>query len=353
MYAIDQYVLSGRSAIIYVDPFLEVQMGGGVSSSDLAPLFAAWGVDFDAQKIVADRQVSMLLPNSAGSGNVSRLNWLALTGELVNKQDLVTADINTLYLVSAGHIAAANEELDLQPLMQTTENSALVDTFSAFDPKTLLQNFVSMGEPLNLAVRIAGNLTSGFADRDGQEGHISSTDSANLLLFADVDMLRDELWLQRQNFFGQTITRTLSDNVAMLVNAIEKMQGNTDLISLRSRKVPSYPFHLVQDLQRDAEAKFLAKEQELTARLTQLQSKIDKVTQDNGQLFLAASNKKVLSQFNAQLAQTRKELRRVQHSLNADIENLGTLIKFLNVILLPILIILLSLVVPRYLGIKN
>ena len=65
-YAIDQFVLRGGRALIFVDPNSELagaatqgfQQGGGPTPSDLPKLFKAWGISYDPGKVVADRDLA-------------------------------------------------------------------------------------------------------------------------------------------------------------------------------------------------------------------------------------------------------------------------------------------------------
>ncbi|MEJ2024744.1 MAG: GldG family protein [Deltaproteobacteria bacterium] len=57
-YAVDQYVLSGGNAMVFVDPYCVSDTAGrsfmGPPGSSLPKLFKAWGVSFDATKVVTD-----------------------------------------------------------------------------------------------------------------------------------------------------------------------------------------------------------------------------------------------------------------------------------------------------------
>src|SRR3546814_10278748 len=61
LFAIDQYLLGGGKAAIFVDPLAESEAGagggpmGGASSSTLQPIFDAWGLEMPTDKVVADR----------------------------------------------------------------------------------------------------------------------------------------------------------------------------------------------------------------------------------------------------------------------------------------------------------
>jgi ABC-type uncharacterized transport system involved in gliding motility auxiliary subunit len=76
LYAIDQYVLGGGHALVFLDPMSEVAMaaqGGGQgmapSSSDMKPLLRAWGVDYDSSRIVLDRALAQAVQTSTDPRN--------------------------------------------------------------------------------------------------------------------------------------------------------------------------------------------------------------------------------------------------------------------------------------------
>ena len=63
LYAIDQFVMRGGKLLAFVDPVAETDRPRGrcracrcpASATDLGPLLAAWGVDYDRQKWSATR----------------------------------------------------------------------------------------------------------------------------------------------------------------------------------------------------------------------------------------------------------------------------------------------------------
>ena len=59
LYSIDQFVLKGGRVLVFADPNAESDMMAamgqqGPNSSDLEKLFKAWGVQYDASKVVLD-----------------------------------------------------------------------------------------------------------------------------------------------------------------------------------------------------------------------------------------------------------------------------------------------------------
>ena len=137
-----------------------------------------------------------------------------------------------------------------------------------------------------------------------------------------------------------------ASNGDFVVNAVDNLLGSDDLISLRTRGMSARPFLAVQEIQRDAELKFRAKERELTDKLKDVEKKLSELQGQGGPAAGAEPGKTILSkdqqeaieQFRGELVQTRRELRDVQHELHKDIEGLGVRLKFLNIGLVPILI---------------
>ncbi len=60
----------------------------------------------------------------------------------------------------------------------------------------------------------------------------------------------------------------------------------------------------------------------------------------NSDLILSSEQAREIEKFRLEQLKTRKELRAVQHELQKNIERLGTKLKFVNIGLIPLLIIL-------------
>ena len=177
LYAIDQYVLGGGRALIFVDPVAEAAAappdpsGFGFSppsSSDLPELFAAWGVQFSASQVVADNFNALSVNTEFGVRPVRHLGLLGLTAASIDADDVVTAGLGSINLGIAGHFTLAeNSAVTLVPLLSSSPESALVEA-SRFqflpDPGELLNEFTATGETYVLAARLEGPLTTAFPD---------------------------------------------------------------------------------------------------------------------------------------------------------------------------------------------
>jgi len=364
LYAIDQFVVAGGNALIFVDPIADVDpvqtegmpqgmppMGLG---SDLPQLFSAWGLEFDSNEVVADAELALQV-SGMDRRPVRHYGFLGINNEHMSADDIVTADLNVVNIASAGSIGKSEEsEFEFGVLLESSPSSQLMPKtrFSFLpDPSSLQDNFSASGKPQVIAARITGVVNSAFPDGppnaadDAADAatHLSTGESpANLIVVADVDMLGDQLWVQVQNFFGQQIANTFASNGAFVLNALENLAGNSDLIGVRSRASFTRPFTRVEALRAEAESRFKQTEQRLQTELADTETRLAELQtnrEDTGNILLTPEQQQEIDQFIDQRAAIRTELRAVQRGLDEDIDRLGTRLKLINIGLVPLLLV--------------
>ncbi|MGD0614412.1 MAG: GldG family protein, partial [Verrucomicrobiota bacterium] len=108
-YAIDQFVMRGGKLVAFLDAQSLVEsrgqnpMMGGMSGggSSLDKLLKAWGLQFDATKVVADRNLKMEMGEEGDTAREKPV-WLALTPEDINSNDVTTVDLDSIWMFSSG-----------------------------------------------------------------------------------------------------------------------------------------------------------------------------------------------------------------------------------------------------------
>ncbi len=369
LFAIDQYLLKGGHAMLFVDPLAE---GDNPEpdpanpyvmpdmSSSLNILMDGWGVEVDTSKIAADINLAMRVQTQGARGpqESNYLPWMQLGIDNLNREDFSTSELNLVHMGTAGIVELQEEaSVELAPLIQTTTDSMKMERDLIFfqrDPNVMLANFESGNKVLVLAARISGNVTSAYPDglpNEDEEDETSPMDDTvkegriDAVLVGDTDILADHFWIRMQNFFGVQIPQSVANNGDFVINTLDNLAGNTDLISLRSRGEFSRPFTVVEEIRRDAETQFREQEQELQTRLEETEQKIAQLQQEGGEgaLLLSQEQAAEIEEFRLEQIKTRKELRAVQHELQKNIERLGTLLKFINIGLIPLFIALLAL----------
>jgi ABC-type uncharacterized transport system involved in gliding motility auxiliary subunit len=345
-------------------------------ASDLAALLAAWGVQFDNTRVVADREQALLVNLGESTRPVTHYGMMGLQrGSFAN--DIVTTGMQVLNMSSAGALAPVEgAQTTFEPLVQSSADSGLMDAplFKALtDPTILLDEFQASGERYTIAARVSGPVQTAFpggrpapavepaaepvdgAAADAVAGaepsptpaveepvvaHLSASNGpVNIILVADSDMLNDRLWVQIQSFFGQRIGQAFASNGDFIMNALDNLSGNAELVTIRSRGRYARPFLTVMELQREADLRLREEETQLLQNLQQTEVQIAALssTQDGNQL--SEEQRAEIDRFNAQQLETRRRLREVQLQLNQDIERLGSVLKFVNTALVPILLI--------------
>ncbi len=162
----------------------------------------------------------------------------------------------------------------------------------------------------------------------------------NVVIIADTDFLQDQFWVDIRDFLGQQVAVPNSHNGAFVLAALENLSGTDALISLRARGVTDRPFELVDDLRRDAEQRFRNKEQELTSRLRDVQTKLASLEKEGtgDSVALTDPQRQEIEKFRADMLSIRRDLREVKRELRKDIDRLDGVLKFANVAAMPLLI---------------
>ncbi len=372
-YAIDQFVMRGGKLIVLVDPYSEGQAGrpgpGGRpptnTASELNRLLNAWGVDAPSEAVVLDLRGAWRVrsnPNDRVQA-VDYVAWFNMQGDSINQNEVATAQLNQVTVASAGHLRRSDgATVDFVPLLQSSERSMLANVDRVRDnpdPARILAEFRPENLHRTIAARVRGEVPSAFPDGpppppEGTErpadfpAHRARSDGpANFVVIADADILEDRFWVRVQDFFGQQVATPFSDNGNLIANLVDTFAGGDALISLRSRGESLRPFVVVDDIRRDADARFRQTERELTERLQQTERRLRELRQgqqgaDRGQAsaVITPEQRAEIDAARAQIIETRRQLRAVQLDLRRDIEGVEVWVRILNIAAVPLLLAL-------------
>ena len=359
-FAIDQYVLGGGAALVFVDPLaensppsVENPMRPQNPSSDLHSLLAAWGVKVDPAKVVGDRNMAMETMGTAGSQRVvaDYLPWLRVDGPSLNRELPITARLEAMRLSSAGSIdPLPGATTSITPLIQSTDQSMLLDRDAVMarpNPNKFLSQFRPSGHRYTLAARITGSTRTAFPEgRPAGDGMpvpnaaaplIQSKKPINVILVADADLLADS------HVVGQD-GRVITSNADFVLNAIGDLAGGDALIGVRGGRIVDRSFTTVEAMRDRAEAAYRATEQRLSEEMAEVQQRLAQLqgmveTGGSDALAIAQERQAGIAKANQRLADVRQQLREVRRALRADVDALDRWLKFLNIALIPILLV--------------
>ena len=408
MFAVDQFVLKGGKALVFVDPLSELQASrpsqrnppGSTTSSDLERLFKSWGFEVPANTVVGDRRAAQRVGVPVPGRTTRPLDyiaWLNLKAANLNRDDMITADLSHINMASSGIIEPIDgAKTVIEPLITTSPDSTKIPAEKLAglpDVAGLLAQFKSDNKRYILAARVTGMVDTAFPDgppnpepakpqtaekpdppdapdSDSNETKPAETAAAppspaeasaapaagwvktsvqpiNIVVVADTDLLDDRFWVQSQDFFGQRVLIPTANNGDFVANAVEVLAGGNDLVGLRSRGTSARPFDVVSEIERDAQERYSAEERALQQKLKDTQAKLAELTgKDRGDApaTLSPDQTKAIDEFRTDMLQTRRQLREVQAALRSDIGRLKAGLEFLDIALIPIIVAIVAVI---------
>ncbi|MBC9209005.1 Gldg family protein [Roseomonas aerophila] len=380
LYAIDQFVMRGGKLFVMTDPHSEGQsirpgptgQPPADTSSNLNRLLNAWGIETPTDKVVLDLRGAWRV-RAAPTDRVQAVDYLAwfnTSGDALNHGDVATADLQQVTFASAGEVRKREGAgIEMTPLITSSTQSQLVDVATVRqspNPSQILAAFKPDGQRHVLMARARGVLNTAFPDgppavAEGAEArpadfpaHRAQSDGpANLVIANDSDVLEDRFWVQTQDFFGQQVATPFSDNGALVANLADTLAGGDALIGLRSRGESLRPFGVVDDLRRNAEARYRQTEQGLTQKLQATEARLRQLRQGTPgtgernqatNAVITPEQRAEIDRARAEITATRGQLRNVQLELRRDIESLETRLRIMNIAAVPALLTLFAIV---------
>ena len=137
-------------------------MGTG---SSLDKLLKAWGITFENSKVVADLTFKSRFRNRNNQPEEAPA-VLSITSAGINKEDVITMQINSLLVPFAGVFSGTPaKDLKQTVLVKTTADSQLVEGFLAqMSGEQIAKDFKASGTVYPIAIRLTGKFKSAFPD---------------------------------------------------------------------------------------------------------------------------------------------------------------------------------------------
>ena len=319
---IDFYDNKGRILVLYdvyseADPeFQDPSLppaGGGIQSSDFQELLDRIGVSIDSSKVLLDRKYAIPVTSANSERPIKHAAILSFPKSSFNKNLNITNKLNSLTSAFSGSIINTNMSNKFTPLISSSSDSSVTEK-NVFrympDPSILLDKYKITAET---------EVFAGLIENQNEKA----------IVIADADITANYLWVRVQDFYGEQVLVPWASNGDLIINSLDYLSGGNTLASITSRESFSRPFTVVEDLKLTAEKIFNTEEARLQNKLALLQSKNNELTDKNSVDYSA---------FQQELLKVRKELRDVRRNLNKEIDGLGSILKFVNIFLMPILL---------------
>ena len=372
-YAIDQFVLSGRNAVIMLDPFnLEAAaqqpqqpqfpgqppMGGIDTSSNVGTLLDKWGLSFNATEALAD--IRYRAPEFGDNPVALKLNR-----DAINTDDIVTEDLTSLLFVLTGGFTENSlaDGLELKMLAESSESNQWVEPRSSMqNPDQVRDDFKASGAKKLLSLRLSGKFPSAFPDgkpqsdddeADEDEGdeeeeeentedvHLAeATKPAAVYLFADADFISPQFALDRR--FGMALA---NHNLPLALNVVEQASGDSALIAIRSRASSERPFTKINDIEDEAQSKIVDRMKQLNDRISEIGQQTMTLKQGpdgNLTLVMTEEDRKRYEKLQEEEKNARREIRDLRIQAKREVTSKLNTIKWRNILGMPVVIVLLG-----------
>ena len=366
-YALDQFVLRGGKLIAFVDPYAYFDqqpspmpgIGGGGTSSTLAKLFKAWGIEMNPGKVLAD------VVYASGNGQRYTPTVLTLNRTALNRDDVVTSQVETLlYAFGGAFDVKPVDGLKVTELIKSSTNSMLVDNIVAtVSGDAATKGFQSDNKSRPLALRLSGKFKTAFPEgrpksddkkkgADAKEEAVltESAGENSVILVADVDMLNDGAAVDVQEVFGRRVIVPSNGNLAFAQSMVEQFASGDALTSLRSRADAFRPLTVVREMQAKAQEQYLGRLKGLEDELQKTTEKLQALQKARGAaakgaLLMTPEQQAEIENFKKRVNETRRELKELRKNLRQDAEAMVFWTKLLNIALMPLLVVLAGLMV--------
>lgn len=376
-FALDQFLLRGGRIVAFLDAFSvyaeatrpqqqpqfggQPQPQGTPTSSDLPNLLPAWGIEFEANQVVADMGFQTM--DFQGRQNPSVLQ---ITKDGINGEDPVTRDMRELFLYAPGTFYVQKKDgLEVKTLIESTAKSQLVGTTLVnSDPGRVMQSFKESGKKQPLAIRVSGMFKTAFPEgkpkpaeaadgtdaapeEDGEEEEYlkESQIESSVFLVADSDMLADVFGMvttQRGQVIGYR-----NHNIPLVEGATEQATGGSMLTSIRARGTSTRPFNKFKELEADASDKYRKELAGLDDEAQSLNAKLAELMRqqgDNQMVVVSPEVQEEIKSFQEQQVATSKRRRELSRELRKDVTRIENRIKLLNIAGVPLLVVAIGLV---------
>ena len=360
VYALDQYLMKGGKMALFLDPrsfYAMIKLKTDYSymeriSSSLDTLTKAWGVSFNPNLVAADMIYSYrkVLPERIVSNPVA----MNLSGDAISRKLPLTAPLNALELWFSGGLEVSPPPgVRTETLLSTSGDSQMVSAYVAERPELILKNFRASGAKIPLAVHLSGHFPSAFPDGPpalSETAHKKESEAeGEVFLFGDSDMLFNDLCVRAvRDAYGQNNIVRVNDNIALLEGIVEQMTSSGGWLSrIRSRVPMSRPLTKINEIKARAElaykSRILALERDLRESQEKVQAIRNQMSAGNGAA-LTEAQKNELREYSFRHSQVRRELKEVRRQLRADLNRIDTILRIVNLLAVPGLVVLAGLV---------
>ena len=340
--AIIDYSYNGGKVLLFVDIAAEAVRNFAPSAvrfkaSKLNGLDKAWGFKYYPSAVVADLENSLTVDASGDYSKNTNFTQdviqFLLKEKNFNPFDASTKNLRKILFSSATVVEPdlAQENITFTPLITAGFNSSIMNAELVRDnvnPADILRHFKADKFHKIVAARLTGKETDKNFD---------------VIVIGDTDMLYDNAWGQPLHLADKDYFIPILDNANFVLNALETLQGQDTLSSLRGRSGKIRAFDNVEQIRKTGLRDFKLKEKEILDNIENAKAGIKEIW--GKKTFEQRSNftsdeLALIAGIRKKLDSLRQELQEVRSSTDLEIRRIDSIVKFINIYAVPLLIIL-------------
>jgi ABC-type uncharacterized transport system involved in gliding motility auxiliary subunit len=376
-FAIDQYLLKGGKAAIFLDAhhyFNQNQPQNPMMPSPQAPtsstlptLLKAWGLNFESGLVVSDSRFRFSQENRVLTG-VSSFSG----DESIDPKDPVTSDLGNVFMILPGGFSGEPKVgLHKNVLVRTSTNTQLFDPMRASQfEQGLLTSVPMQNQSYDMVVRLFGRFPTAFPDgrpganppatADGAKEEEKKDEPAALkeptgegavVLFADVDMITDT-GAFRPNPLNPQDPMPFNGNFSLALNVLDQLAGDSNLIGARSRPSSRRPFKVLEEMKA-------AQERETSEEILALEAKEEEANKKLNEMLQAQSGEggiyRLTSEMEAEIENLKKEgadsakrIRAIRKASARENDHLESKLIWANILVIPLLVAIIGIAIAVY-----
>lgn len=247
LYVLDQFVMSGRSALFLVDGItIDNNLVSLKNESGVLDLLRSYGAKVNPDLAYDSRYNSIASFSLANSPFITLYGfWLNVPGESFSKTNPLVNKLESVMLPWVSSILVKEGE-GVEVLAKTSKFSKIVSDPGDVSPNGAPEASGSGEYPV--AVSISSPLSSYFTEevplegneKAGGTGFIGKTDKARLIAVSDSDMALD-VFMNQNQFAG---------NAVFVQNLVDGLSLDPELATIRSKPVTERPIKNIDDTSR-------------------------------------------------------------------------------------------------------
>lgn len=165
-----------------------------------------------------------------------------------------------------------------------------------------------------------------------------------VIVAADTDFIYDTFWSSGRTILENNYFIPLYDNANFILNSLDYLAGDETLIDLRGRTQKIRRFEGIENMRKENLRNFRIKENDIFRQIDKTKKALQEVfgkREFEERNNFTSDELAVIAGTRQRLDTLRSELAAIRMNMHRNIEQTGMMIKFVNIYLVPLLILLL------------